>query len=188
MKEKAYRALVRPLLEYTCSTWEPHNIQLVRSLEVIQQRGCSLDSAQNSRSSSVDETRTELDWLSLQSRSWHRRARLANFCMFRHGLITFRYKPKQQASARRPHCTHPLPYTVPYCPTDSEVFILFQNHSGLDQPARECDRRSHPWFLLVLTVEMPMTPPPFSPSHAYPPQWHSLQDDEVGHVTEEEES
>ena len=38
MKEAAYKGLVRPVLEYGCSVWDPHTHGLHEELEKVQYR------------------------------------------------------------------------------------------------------------------------------------------------------
>ena len=37
-KYRAYKAIVRPLLEYTCVVWSPHAVKDVNLLEAVQRR------------------------------------------------------------------------------------------------------------------------------------------------------
>ena len=38
MKEAAYKGMVRPVLEYVSSVWDPHTLQLQDELEKVQNR------------------------------------------------------------------------------------------------------------------------------------------------------
>ena len=38
MKEAAYKALVRPILEYESSVWDPYTVKLLEELENVQNR------------------------------------------------------------------------------------------------------------------------------------------------------
>ena len=37
-RERAYKAIVRPLLEYACVVWSPHTVKDVNVLEAVQRR------------------------------------------------------------------------------------------------------------------------------------------------------
>jgi hypothetical protein len=127
LKDRAYKAFVRPVLEYACSVWDPHNIKLIKSLEAIQRRAARWTLQRFRRTSSVDDMLSSLDWPSLQSR--RRRARLALFFKFHYGsvIIDSKYSPTQQPTARRPRRTHSLTYPVPSCRTDYRKYSFFPN-------------------------------------------------------------
>jgi hypothetical protein len=38
VKEQAYKALVRPSLEYACSVWDPHLKADINKMEMVQRR------------------------------------------------------------------------------------------------------------------------------------------------------
>ena len=38
LKLKAYKSLVRPLLEYSCSVWDPYTDDLINKVELVQHR------------------------------------------------------------------------------------------------------------------------------------------------------
>ncbi len=37
LKAKAYKTLVRPVVEYSCSIWDPHEITQIKKIEKVQQ-------------------------------------------------------------------------------------------------------------------------------------------------------
>ena len=67
----AYKTLVRPILEYCSSVWDPHTSTLIKQLESIQNRAARFVKG------SVKAIKQELNWESLQ----HRRKvdKLTNF-------------------------------------------------------------------------------------------------------------
>ena len=68
IKETAYKAMVRPILEYASCVWDPHTAKDIRKLEKIQRRAARFTLNRHRNTSSVDEMLTELDWPSLQQR------------------------------------------------------------------------------------------------------------------------
>ena len=42
IKSRAYQALVRPKLEYSCSVWDPHNNEYKKKIEMVQRQRAAL--------------------------------------------------------------------------------------------------------------------------------------------------
>ena len=68
VKERAYRSLVRPLLEYSTTTWSPHTSKDIRTVESVQRRAARFVSNDYNRTSSVTEMLSSQNWDSLESR------------------------------------------------------------------------------------------------------------------------
>lgn len=68
IKETAYLSLVRPLLEYSSSVWDPHTKDLAYKLERIQRRAARFVVNDYDRTSSVTEIMKDLHWCSLKNR------------------------------------------------------------------------------------------------------------------------
>ena len=68
VKNLAYKSLVRPLMEYCASVWDPHTKELIQKLEAIQNRGARFVLNNYDRSSSVTAMKEKLDWESLELR------------------------------------------------------------------------------------------------------------------------
>ena len=67
-KEVAYKALVRPLLEYCQTIWDPHQRSNIENINKIQRRAAHFVLHDYARTSSVSEMLQKLDWESLESR------------------------------------------------------------------------------------------------------------------------
>ena len=67
-KERAYQALVRPTLEYACSTWDPYQKNHIHQIEMIQRRAARYVCNRVHNTSSVTEMLTGLGWETLQER------------------------------------------------------------------------------------------------------------------------
>ena len=68
LKSKAYKALVRPLFEYTCTVWDPHTQKLVDQLEAVQRRAARFALNDYRSTSSVSGMLSKLEWTPLQER------------------------------------------------------------------------------------------------------------------------
>ena len=68
VKEVAYLSLVRPLLEFCCETWNPHEKGLILELERVQRRAARFVKGDYRFDSSVSEMIKSLGWNSLEDR------------------------------------------------------------------------------------------------------------------------
>ena len=75
-KELAYKSLIRPTLEYTCSAWDPYNKDKIDQLKMVQHRAARFFSQRNV--SSVGDMLQRLNWCSVGDR--HKEARLVMVC------------------------------------------------------------------------------------------------------------
>ena len=76
-KEVAYKALVRPLLEYCQAVWDPHQSNTISDIERLQRRTARFVLNDYNRQSSVTAMLDRLEWEPL----WLRRAK-ARLCTF----------------------------------------------------------------------------------------------------------
>ena len=68
LKQNAYFALVRSILEYGCCVWDPFTQDNIRRLENIQRRSARFVRKDYSKSTSVTSLLEDLGWASLQER------------------------------------------------------------------------------------------------------------------------
>ena len=67
-KETAYISLVRSVLEYSSTVWDPHYGQDIKQIEMIQRRAARFVKNDYGKYSSVTQMMSELNWKSLQDR------------------------------------------------------------------------------------------------------------------------
>lgn len=84
-KAACYTTLVRPLVEYACTVWDPHTALNIQKLEAVQRRSARFVMNNYSQTSSVTSMLEILQWTSLEER----RARNKAIMMYRivHGLV-----------------------------------------------------------------------------------------------------
>ena len=68
VKEMAYTSMVRPILEYGSTVWDPHEATHINQIEMIQRRAARFVSGNFSRQASVTAILQNLGWHTLQER------------------------------------------------------------------------------------------------------------------------
>ena len=84
-KAAAYFALVRPILDYCSTVWDPYTQSQKNTIENVQRRAARFIFNNYSRQSSVSEMINDLNWDSLETRRL--RARLVVLYKETHGLL-----------------------------------------------------------------------------------------------------
>ena len=67
-REMAYKALVRPQLEYCAAVWDPHTKEQVDKIEMVQRRSARFVLRRHHQTSSVNDMLQQLHWETLQER------------------------------------------------------------------------------------------------------------------------
>ena len=73
IKERAYKGIVRPLLEYSPCIWDPSTKKDINKIEMVQRRAARYVMNRYHNTSSVSSMLKELKWPSLQERRQHAR-------------------------------------------------------------------------------------------------------------------
>ena len=68
VKSRAYQALVRPKLEYSCSIWDPYTHDNINKLEMVQRRAARYVQNNYHNTSSVTSMIDTLGWPTLAER------------------------------------------------------------------------------------------------------------------------
>jgi len=85
IKEHSYKTLVRPILEYSRTVWDPYTTGAVQQVEAVQRRAARYTLSRYRRTSSVTAMLSELNWQSLAET--HRHARLIMFYKIHFQLV-----------------------------------------------------------------------------------------------------
>ena len=110
-KETAYKAFVRPILEYSATVWDPHSANNIKTIEKVQRRAARWVTNRHHQTSCAYSILDSLAWPTLQQ------ARLEMFYKFHHHLVTidseYLPQPTETRSSHRKNNTHS--YNIPYC-------------------------------------------------------------------------
>ena len=68
VKEIAYKTVVRPTLEYSCSVWDPHTSGQINAIEMVQRKAARFCLNRYQKTDSVSSMLEELQWDSLTTR------------------------------------------------------------------------------------------------------------------------
>ena len=68
LKDTAYKALVRPILEYACTVWDPYKTSSEQRLEAVQRRAARYVTGRYHNTSSVSNLLNHLSWNPLKQR------------------------------------------------------------------------------------------------------------------------
>jgi len=123
IKERAYKTLVHPILEYSSTVWDPYTSTAMKKVESVQHRAAHVTLNHYRKTCSVGAMLTELNWQLLAERR-----RIAHLVMFYN------------------ICCHLVAITMPL---ESKTFLFpskTENSLAYVIPASYCDYRLHSFF------------------------------------------
>ena len=139
IKDKCYKMMVRPQVEYASTVWDPHTKKNIDKVEAVQRRAARFVTSNYSTTSSVTAMIDRLEWETL----CQRRARANATMMYRvvHSLVAIQLPPQfsQTGAATRGHQHR---YRIPFCRTCDHLqrIVLPVYHQGVEPAARTCHR------------------------------------------------
>ena len=116
LKTMAYKALVRPLVEYGSAVWDPSTQRCINQLEMVQRRAARFVLHRYHNTSSVGDMIKQLEWPSLQTRREH--SRLAFFYKIHNKLVDFNVTGHITPVTRPTRTVHSHGYHVPQSRTE----------------------------------------------------------------------
>ena len=123
LKTTAYMTLVRPLLEFTPSVWDPNVQKGIKKVEMVQRRTARYVTNRYHNASSVTDMLNHLQWTSLEARQQHQR--LVMFYKIHHGIVAVPAATYMTLATRITRHTHQLAYQVPTSATGYGRFYFF---------------------------------------------------------------
>ncbi len=108
LKTKAFNTLVRPVLDYASSVWDPYQQGDINRIQAVQRRAARYVTNRFHNTSSPTEMLLDLNWEALQTR--RQKIKLCTFYKIHHGLLNISAPPYIHLAPSRTRRTHPLSY------------------------------------------------------------------------------
>lgn len=121
--QNAYNSLVRPIVEYASTVWDPYTQKDIHTLEMVQRRGARYVCNRQGNRSSVDSMLDTLKWKSLQHR--RRDARLHVLSKTHHEDVAISKEERLIPPKRTTRNMHPLSFQVPSSSSDYRKYSFF---------------------------------------------------------------
>ncbi|KAK7110963.1 hypothetical protein V1264_014752 [Littorina saxatilis] len=122
-KMLAYKTMVRPILEYACTEWDPHSDRLITTLEKVQRRAARFVTNRYHNTTSVTDMLTLLEWPTLQQRRRCARLAMLHKILNDQACVSCVGLKRQPRSGRRSNHSQQLG-KIP-CRTDYRKFSFF---------------------------------------------------------------
>ena len=114
-KAQCYTSLVRPIIEYASSAWDPHTSRNIQQLEAVQRRAARFVMGDYKTTSSTSRMISLLGWNSLQQRRGS--SRLVMMYRITHDLVDIEADKFLQPSTLSVR-GHSMRFQLPFCRTD----------------------------------------------------------------------
>ena len=115
LKTTAYTSLVRPVLEYASTVWDPYTNSCIDKMEMVQRRAARYVLHRYHNTSSVGKMLDTLQWTSLEERK--KQQRLAMLYKI-HGQVAVNISDYLKPAPRISRHSHELAFQVPSTSVD----------------------------------------------------------------------
>ena len=127
VKDACYKTLVRPILEYSCTVWDPHTSKNVNNLEMVQRRSARFVYSNYCRTASPSDMIKPLGWESLAER--RKKSKIIMMYKIDNNLIDI---PKTLFKPVNPHGRRSnMIFHVPYCKSDTFRFSFIPSATNI---------------------------------------------------------
>ena len=123
LKATAYKTLVRPIVEYASSIWDPAAKNLVHKVEMVQRRAARFTLNRYHNTSSVNSMLKELDWTTLKQR--RENDRLVMMYKIHNNLAHLSAQDYITQATHSTRSAQPHSYQMPYSRTESHRQSFF---------------------------------------------------------------
>ena len=125
IKAQAYKTLVRPIVEYSSSVWNPYTETNIYKLEMVQRRAARFVLNSYHNTASVSNMINHLNWKTLQTR--RKEASLVMFYKIVYGLVFIPAQPYLTPITKESRLHHNLSFIIPYSKQDYHLYSFFPN-------------------------------------------------------------
>ena len=122
-KQNAYNSLVRPIVEYASTVWDPYTQKDIHTLEMVQRRGARYVCNKHGNRSSVDNMLNTLEWTSLEQR--RKEARLHMLYKIHNKEVEISPVNRLIPPSRLSRNMHSLSFQIPSTNSDYRKFSFF---------------------------------------------------------------
>lgn len=122
-KEKAYKAFVRPILEYSACVWDPHSQRNITKVEQVQRRAFRFVHSIKERKASISRQMEQHEWTSLRERRARQKVTMLHKANQGHAAI-----PSNQLTKNK---RKEMTYCVPSSRVDVHLHSFFPDTARL---------------------------------------------------------
>ncbi len=123
-KTAAYRTIVRPILEYSASAWDPYLQRDIQKIEAVQRRAARfVTNTYQKTPGTVTNIMANLQWETLEER--RQNARLSMFYKIIHNKVEIDHTQYMTPSIRPTRSSHHLSFQKPHTSLDYYKFSFF---------------------------------------------------------------
>ena len=124
VKQNAYKALVRPLVEYAIPVWDPYHQTEIDRIEMVQRRAARYVTNSHNNRSSVNQMLEHLEWKSLEQR--RKDARLTMMYKITNEKVAIPKEGRLIPPKRLSRNMHDKSFQIPSAASDYRKYSFFQ--------------------------------------------------------------